>query len=49
MAAGTNYEDIQLQNIPLKCTVTQPHSDVNDDIDTLPSEVAPALPAQSTR
>jgi len=46
MAAGTSSEGIELNTLPVECTVTGSQSDVEEDVDCLPSEVATALPTQ---
>jgi len=49
MASGTSHEDIELQSVPVSCTVTSPPSDTEDDIECLPSELATAFPPQMSR
>jgi len=46
----TSHEDIELRPMPVRCVVRSPQSDTeDDDVDCLPSEVAPALTRQTSR
>jgi len=49
MASSTVDEGIELRPMPVRCIVSSPLSDVEEDVDCLSSEVATALPRQMSR